>query len=764
MPTFEFSGPDGKTYEVGAPDGATQEQAFQMLQRQLSAGTAPAAAPASAAFSAGRAINDVGRQLGLTARYAVEGPAQALQVFTEPIRNALVGLGDASRAAQQQSGGMLAPNGRKLSDLVTGPAATPKTMDTLSGGASKLADALGLPAPQNANERVIGDAARLVAGAGGMAGAANAGARLLAGPTTEFLAANAPAALTTGQNLLRGLSAAPVSQLTAAAGGGLAGGASREAGGGPWQQGGAALIGTVLGGMAPGAAQPLIDAGRRALAPRMNPQQLDVQLSAVLGRAGTDYSQLPANVQQSLRAELADALRTGRELDPAAVSRLADFAAVGATPTRGMISQNPVQITREQNLAKMAANSADGELQGLPLMQNRNNQALIGRLNDLGGRTEVDPVTAGRMVTGRVFDTQAGLRGAERAAWAEARNSPGYKAPISAAPLNDIVRSLGQEGENVLGFLPKQITDYMQPFQTGQQPFTPQHYRNLQSMLSKASGSTDGNQAYAAGAAARLLREADLTPLKQGAHIDSGGLPITSATAASMRRADAAPTEAIDLVNRARAATRAAYAYEDSSPLVRSVLSDGDSADPARIAQRYVIGGTPDEAAALAREVGDAGRDTIRDALATYIKREALSGMADEVGKVSQSRLNATLRKIGEEKLRLFFSPDEVKQLRATGRVASLMQVQPVGSAVNNSNSGALLLGRGLDVLSQAAKLGPIGKAVIADPLQQWRLSIGTGQAQNVAPSLVRVPQPAPRGAPLLLPGAAVAGGLLSAP
>ena len=43
MPTFEFTSPEGKTYEVEGPEGATHEQAFQMLQTQLGA-SAPAPA------------------------------------------------------------------------------------------------------------------------------------------------------------------------------------------------------------------------------------------------------------------------------------------------------------------------------------------------------------------------------------------------------------------------------------------------------------------------------------------------------------------------------------------------------------------------------------------------------------------------------------------------------------------------------------------------------------------------------------------------
>lgn len=684
-----------------------------------------------ASVSAGRAINSIPRQLGLTARYAIEGPAQALQVVTEPLRYFT------DKLVPERSAG--------VTGLVTGQAAPPKSTP-LGVQATKLADWIGLPKPETANERVVGDAARLLSGAAGGMGAAR-------------LASAAPGMVGT---IGAGMAANPIQQIGAATGAGLAGGASREAGGSPLAQTGASLLGAVGGGMAPGAAGALADRVRQLTTQRMGPQQLDVQIQGLLERAGTNWAEVPENVRRGLRAELATSLQAGKELDPAAVRRLADFQTVGATPTRGMVSLDPVQITREQNLAKMAANSGDDGLRGLPMIQNRNNAALISRLNDLGAGRGVDPVTAGRSVVGSVTGQQAALRGAERSAWDAARASPGYQMPISPAPLNGIVRNLGQEGENVLGFLPQQITDYMATFQTGAQPFTPQHYRNLQSMLAKAANSADGNQAYAAGAASRMLRDADLVPLKMGAHIESGGLPITGATAASMRAADSAPAEAIDLVNQARRATRAAYAFEESSPMVRSVLSDGRSADPARIAQQFVLGGTADEARVVAQQVGPEGRAIIRDALANQIKQKALSGAADETGKVSQAALNRAINQIGEEKLRLFFSPEEVAQLRAAGRVASYIQAQPAGSAVNNSNSGALVLGRGMDLLNGVASKVPFGKQVVIDPARGIGLSLGERAAQNVTPGLLA---PVPRremGPALLLPGLAVGGGLLS--
>jgi len=664
-----------------------------------------------ATVTAGKAINrglsDIPRQIGLTARYALEGPAQAAQIVTEPI------------AGLMRSAGIKT---KSIGEMATG-----------------LADMIGLPQPQDPYERVIGDAARLVAGAGGMAGAAGAAASRLSGMAGTVAS---------------GLAANPTQQLSAAAGAGLAGGASKEAGGGALAQTTASLAGGVLGGLAPGGIASAVNAGRQMLTPALSPQQLDIQLSAVLERAGTDYSQLAPQVQRQLRNELAGSLRAGREVDPLAAARLADFRTVGATPTRGMVSQNPVQITREQNLAKMGANSADDQLHGLPMMQNQNNATLIGRLNDLGARSETAPIVVGRMVQDRVNATNTALGAAEQGAWDAAKTSPGYKQPIFPDGLNAINRALGEEGQ--MGFIAKPITDYMAAFQTGRQPFTPQHYKNLRSLLS-GELAKGGNEAAAARTAINALDATPISPLTQTGR-DIGSVPVTQDWAAQLRGIDAQPNDAINSINQARAATAAKYRYQDSSPLVRTALSDARTADPEKIAQSFILNGTVNDARAVANEVGAQGAPMIRDALATHIKKQALSGAADEVGKVSQSRLNAAINKIGEEKLAMFFSPEEIAQLRATGRVASYMQNQPMGSAVNNSNTGALLLGRGMDLLNKMPVVGPM----VGPALRNINISLQQRQAENILPGLLANQPKQPLAPSLLLPGMAVGGGLLS--
>lgn len=662
------------------------------------------------AVKAGGAINQIRRQVGLTARYGMEGLANSAQILTEPIRY----------FTDKLNPGKSAPLGVM---------------------AARAADWMGLPSPQGANERVIGDATRLLAGT---AGGIGAGA----------LAQNGAGVVRSVGSML---TTAPASQMASAVGAGLAGGASREAGGGTGGQ----VVASVLGGLAGAGA---VSAGgavankARALAATLTPQQMDGRISGVLMRAGVDYSDVPERVRQGLRQDLRSALSADQELDPAAVARLLDFRRNNLTPTRGMVTLDPVQITKEQNLAKIAANSSDGELHGLPRIQNQNNAQLINRMNELGAQSNVDPVTAGRAVVGRVQSTQGALRSAEQGAWDAAKASPGYTQPMYPDALNAINKQLGDDG--MMGFMSKPISDYMAAFQTGQQPFTPQAYRNLQSMLA-GEMAKGGNEAAAAGIARRVLESSPMRPITNAAGRDFGTAPVTSELAGLLRSHDAQAGQSIDAVNQARQATRAAYSYESSSPLVRSVLADGS--DPTRIAKRFVIGGTPDEAAMVAREVGPQGAAVIKDALVNHIKQKALSGAADEVGKVSQSRLNAAIKDIGLEKMRLFFSNDEIQQIQSMGRAASYMGVQPVGSAVNNSNSGALVLGKGVDALRAFANKMPFGQQMIVDPMQNLTISLRQRQAENILPGLLRNQPRVGLLDSMAAPGVAM-GGLLSAP
>lgn len=661
---------------------------------------APSVEPVKAAGqSINRGISDIPRQIGLTARYALEGPAQAAQIFTEPVAGLM-------RAAGIKT--------KPLGEIASG-----------------FADTVGLPKPETSQERVVGDATRLLAGTGGMLGASRAVAQLpgMVGTVGAGMAAN------------------PTAQLTGAVGAGTMGGLSREGGGNEMQQAGAALIGGVAGGMVPGAANAAVNAGKR-LFNQLTPQQMDVQISNVLQRAGMDYSQVPERARQSLRTQMQDALRAGQELDPAAVRRLAEFQTIGATPTRGMVTQDPVRITQEMNLAKMGATSSDGGLQSLARVQNQNNARLIDVMNE-SGANRGDPFRAGQQTIGAIQGRDADMASRVTGLYQQARDTSGRSAQLDGAAFTRAANQALDEGL-LGGALPPDVANHMNRIARGEVPFDVNYAEQLKTRIAALQRATsDGSARMALGTVRRALDE---TPLMSAPTVNPGNLPSIPGTVppSPMQLGQ----ESINAFNQARDAARQRFGWQESARPIEAALN---GAQPDKFVENFVIRGSVADASAVAR---NAPTEEVKNAILAHLKEKSLGGAADEVGKFSQSAYNKALNQIGDRKLALFFTPEEVNQLRTVGRVASYMQNQPVGSAVNNSNSGALLLGKGLDVLNSIPVIGPLA----GPALQNINITMQQRAAQNVAPGLLAIQPRQPLASGLLNPALGFSGGLLAAP
>ena len=693
---------------VEVPDDVAQERTFKLVPVE------------PAAVSVGRGINDIPRQLGLTARYALEGPAEAAQIVTEPIANLM-----------------------RMGGIKTKP---------LGQVASGFADYIGLPKPEGANERVISDASKLVAGSmlpmklGQAAGGA-----------------------------LSGLAASPLSQGTAAAGAGLAGGSSREAGGNQIMQAGASALGGIAGGVIPGLAQSAGNAvvgGIKSMMPT-NQAAIDAKITMILQNQGIDFSQLSRQAQNALRQDLAKSINIGSDLKPEAVARLADFRAVGATPTRGMVTLDPVQLTREKNLSKIGANSSDGSLQGLPLIENQNNAKLIQNLNNAGA-AQGDQFAAGSGAINRILSADQAAKNNVNSLYEAARNTAGGDIPLDRkAFIDNIYSELAKS--NKLAFLPENVGSMIDQISAGQivrngqkfdVPFTANTLDNLMTTIATAQrGTSDGNIKAALSAVRKGIDSSPANPVK----MEFGGNQVVSSAGGEfLKNQDAQAGIYLDQLNKARQAAAQRFGWQESSKPVEAALS---GMEPDKFIEKFVIRGNVADAQALRNELGDNMTAPIKNAILEYVKRQAIGGASDEVGKVSQSAFNKSLNSIGDRKLSLFFSPEELAQLKANARVSSYMQVQPVGSAVNNSNSGALGVAKVYDAirggLGRVPGVGPVGAGLldvtIGQPTKNAAMWLNTREAQNILPGLLQQQEKPSLMRGLIGPGFA-AGGLLAAP
>jgi len=721
MPIARFEMPDGRVARFEVPEGTTPEQAQQAIMAQLS--HQKPAQPAAKPF--GQQINDfvadAPRQVGLTARYGLEGVGGGLDFLATPFRGALNAVG----------------------------------MNIKPGSGQVLADALGLPQPRTEQERVVGEATRMVAGAAVPLGGAAKAANATSGTT---------------QAVMRSMAANPAQQLASAAAAGGAGGYVRETGGNDGSQLLAALGAGVATPLAMNNLHSAVGAAARRLTPSATtPQQIahiDITISNALQQSGLKLGDLPAQVAQGIRNDVAAAYKSNGVLSPDAIRRLADYRLTGATPTAAGLTLDPAIVTQQKNLAKLGINSKDPVAQQLGQTQNANNRALTTRLNELGAATADDQIAGADKIMGALAGRDARAKEIIGGLYNKARDSAGRSAELDHYTFTNRAADLLHDS-NVESFLTPDIRRKLNGFATGEIPLTVEIAEQFKTNIGRLQrNSTDGNVRHALGLVRQALDEAPL--LHSAAPVHGGNqLVVTGAGLARGARQNLGQ-EAIDAFNKARGMNRSWMQIVERTPALQAVR---DGIEPDKFVQQFIVGAGPKsnamDVAMLKNSIKGSpeAMGAVREQITAFLKQRALNGAADEVGNFSQSAYNKALTSIGERKLKLFFKPEEIAQLKAIGRVASYEQFQPAGSAVNNSNTAGAMGAMLLDRIASSPLLSklPFGQQAIAQPLQNITVGLQANRAMSVPLNLAapaRTMQPAQQG--LLVSPAAFMGGFES--
>lgn len=447
---------------------------------------------------------------------------------------------------------------------------------------------------------------------------------------------------------------------------------------------------------------------------------------------------MPEGVRQGMRGEVEKALRSGQSLDAGALARLLEFRQVGATPTRGTLTLDPVQITREQNLARMGANSADAGLHGLAKVQNENNRTLIESLNRMGaGQADDAYATGERAMTALQRGIDADRAGIN-SLYSQARDNAGRSFPLDGHTFTTQASKLLDD--NLLGHaLPSSVQKHLNEIAMGRVPFTVDYAEQLKTAMGNLQrASNDGQTRMALG----MVRQAlDDTPvLEMGRAGPAVGARATGSTSPYAGGTEIGE-QAMEAFSRARVANRDMMQRVERIPGLKAVYEGTAAADD--FIQRHVISRSAKAAdtgrlADELRRMDPQALEAVRGSIAGHLKTAAIGSALDETGKFSASGYNRALLALGGRKLSQFFDKSEIAQLKAIGKVAQYTTVQPVGSAVNNSNSGALLAGKGLDWLDRLASKVPL--LGVGPTVSGATREVQQRQAQSIAKALVQTP------------------------
>lgn len=695
MATYQITAPDGQKYKVNAPDDASEDEVMAYAQRSFKlAKSTPAEAPSKPfGQQLNETIADAPRTIGRGARAVVEGLGNTFDFLTSPIRG---GVNSVLAKSQEQL--------NRYSDDKRAP------FQFQTGVGPALADAVGLPKPLNADERIADTAISTIAG-----GAVPVG-------LGAQLAQRGSGAV---QGVGRMLAASPELQALSAGSAGAAGQYTKETGGNDVSQFVAALgAGIAAPAAVSGVSTAVRGAAARSAASRAPATAtVDVTINNALQDTGATLADLPADIARGIRSDVAEALKTGDGLNPDAVRRLVDYRMTGLTPTRARLTQDPAEITRQANLAKLGANSSDPAAQQLAQVQNQNNRALTTGLNELGANAAGDQVSGARRIMAALQDRDAQAQGIIGRYYNEARNTAGRSAQLDPSAFT-IAANDALDQALLGGALPADIRTLLNNTATGKMPLTVDVAEQFKTRLAEAGRDAmargDRSTAKAVGLVRSALEDA---PLQPGQEIGQ---------------------QAIDAFGAGRLANRNYMQMVENTPALKAIR---DGVAPDKFVQDYIIGsgskaGVMDVAAlkSAVRNSPDA-LAAIREQILGSLKQKALSGAADETGNFSQSAYKKALDSIGDRKLALFFSKQDISQLKALGRVAAYEQFQPAGSAVNNSNTAGAV-GNLIERLGASSLLGkiPFGRAAIGEPLQNISLSMQAGRALNAPQSLLGGP------------------------
>lgn len=453
----------------------------------------------------------------------------------------------------------------------------------------------------------------------------------------------------------------------------------------------------LLGGLTGAAAPFVADAVTKLVSKvgsRLHPGVAS-NLEAELTARGVDYSKLSKEMQESLAKDANAALKAGKELDFDALSRKADFEVLGIKPTTGQLTRDPMQYQFEQNTR--------GIVGGGETLSNRFNEQNTGLLNAINARRGgniADPYDAGQAIQSALKASDDTAKSNVTNLYDIAKNSAGINVPLNPRNFTDnLFQRL--DDEMVGDALPSGVRKTLNSIATGEMPFTIQKAEQMRRAINGQMPKIPGPDSVALKMVNDALQN----------EIDNVGSGLGG--------------QAGEAFKQARATASQRFAGIEQSPALRTAI---DEADPIDFVNKHVIRAKPSELMALRSNLKDNPDlwNEARGQVIDFLKNKATSGQPDEFAKFSQSGFKNGLNSIGDARLKILFNADEIAELKRIQRVAASIQVQPVGSAVNNSGTSQAVS----NLLSRLSGV-PYLRELVANPLINFRMQSQVNSALN---------------------------------
>lgn len=442
---------------------------------------------------------------------------------------------------------------------------------------------------------------------------------------------------------------------------------------------------------------------------------VDLHINNALKTKGLKLSDLSDDVAKGLRTEAKKALESGKNLNPEAVVRKAVLDRVGIRGTRAQVTGDPKLWQQEAELAKVPAGDV---LRDKFVADNKKIAELLDESIAATGGKAIDQYTVAQDAMETLTDRYAKNKEFVGSAYEIARNAQGSNAVLDG-------KAFAQEANDILEkkyasmSLPASVKKMLRDVEKNPEMFTLNKADEFIKLLNdeyKSALKPVTGEGTRTSRAIGLVRDA--LNNRQAQALD-GLLGNDSAVAYKF----------------ARDASKANTQLKKQMPILNDALKD---VKPDKVFQSRILGGNVDELNKTIEVLSANNPQVVRD-----IKQQTLEYISNQAikqnGQPSPVAMKSALDKIGDRKLSILFSPDEVRRIKDIGMAMEYLVSQPAHSYVNNANSASALLngvGKWIKSIGNYSVAVPFIGPNITQPLQIGATKLSTSRAINGAAPL----------------------------
>lgn len=413
-----------------------------------------------------------------------------------------------------------------------------------------------------------------------------------------------------------------------------------------------AVLTPVLGKLAESIIQKVSSARANEMTLAQRSLETDRIIEAALREIQGTAKDVPPNILQGVRQQVNEALKTGKKLDAAALFRKQEFQKLGLEGTLGQITRDPTQFANERNLR-----AADPRL---ATRFNEQSRKLGETLSGFGAQEADEASVAGKKLIDALsnLDKQAGKQ--VTAAYTKARESSGREMEIPlqglAQDLQTVIKDFGPA--NIPGAIRTRLGEFGLFGEKQTKAFTANDAEQVLQQINKLRGN-DPAVNRALGEVGTAIKKSIL------AADDQGGVFAPARDLAAKR-----------------------FKIQEMVPALKAAADGDASAD--KFVGQFLINGESDAVKTLAKVLSGADPQLYQQARSQFgaaIMRGAFGENAAGDKAIRPEMLAKTLRQIGTERLKAFFSPAEIEQMQRVARVGAWAESIPAASATNTSNS-----------------------------------------------------------------------------